>query len=156
MRRTPALLRGSKGYGWYNKFLKEGQEGFERYVPPTPFDWSKETNIRPKAYFSIKLDTENIGRIVFELADDVVPKTVENFRRLCEGNGQRFPGYKGTKIHLIRKGEVIMGGDIEKGDGQGNFSSYNQRYFEDENFIIPHSHRGLIRSAIVTILDSTF
>lgn len=145
MKRTTSLWRGAKGYGWYQKYLKEGKEGFEKYVPPTPFDWSKDNIKRPRAYFSISLDNENIGRLEFELAEEILPKTVENFRRLCLGNGVKYPGYKGTKIHLVRKGEVVMGGDIEIGDGQGNHSSYSQRYIEDENFIIPHSQRGLIR-----------
>ena len=143
------LAAGSKG--WYQKYLKEGMEGFEKYVAPTPFDWSKDKIKRPHAYFSIKFDNEVAGKMVFELAEDVVPQTVENFKRLCKGDGVRYPGYRGTKIHLVRKGEVIMGGDIEKGDGKGNHSSYNQRYFEDENFIIPHSQRGLISMASIGV-----
>ena len=145
MRRSVVLLKGSKGLGWYQKYMNEGKEGFQRFVPPTPFDWTKGNITRPKAYFTVKIDNEVIGKLVFELAEDIVPKTVENFKRLCDGQGVHFPGYRGTKIHLIRKGEVIMGGDIEKGDGSGNYSSYNSRYFEDENYIIPHSQRGLIR-----------
>lgn len=53
-------------------------------------------------------------------------------------------GYKNTKIHHILKGVFIMGGDIEKENGTGNHSSYEHRHFSDENFIIPHSSRGLI------------
>jgi hypothetical protein len=145
MKRTLACLKGSKGLGWYQKYLKEGQEGFQKYVPPTPFDWTSGSVVRPKAFFSIKIDNESVGNLVFELAEDIVPRTVDNFKRLCNGSGVKFPGYRGTKIHLIRKGEVAMGGDIEKGDGTGNHSSYETRYFEDEYYIIPHSHRGLIR-----------
>lgn len=81
----------------------------------------------------------------FELASDIVPKTVINFANLCEGKGLKFKkGYKNTKIHHILKGVFIMGGDIEKENGTGNHSSYEQRHFPDENFIIPHSSRGLI------------
>ena len=145
MRRTIALFKGSKGTGWYQKYINDGPESFIKYVPPTPFDWGAGNVQRPKAYFSVKLEDEDIGKMVFELADDVVPQTVDNFIRLCEGQSRRYEGYRNTKIHLIRKGEVLMGGDIESRDGSGNHSSYDVRYFEDENFIIPHSDRGMIR-----------
>jgi hypothetical protein len=148
MRLTPALFRGAKGHGWYQKFLKEGNEGFEKYTLPTPFDWSNPPQPRSKAFFSIKIDNESIGQLIFELADDILPNTVDNFKRLCQNQGVKYPGYQGTKIHLIRKGEVLMGGDIEMKNGAGNHSSYTHRYFEDENFIIPNSHRGILRLVI--------
>ena len=151
MRRSIALLKTAKQHqhGWYNRFLELGPDGFKKNKPPTPFDWKANNIIRPRAYFDIKLDDENLGRITFELANDIVPNTVENFRRLCVGEGPKAfnnGGYKSSKIHLVRKNEVIMGGDVEKLDGSGNHSSFEgQRYIKDENFIIPHSGRGLIR-----------
>ncbi len=145
MRRTTPLLRGAKGYNWYETFMQKGQDGFKKFTPPTPFDWTQSTAPRPKIYFSMKIDREVVGKLVFELADDVVPKTVENFKRLVQGKGEKFKGYKGTPFHILRKGEIAMGGDIENKDGTGNHSSYLDRYIKDENFIIPHSQRGLIR-----------
>eukprot|EP00595_Chromulina_sp_UTEXLB2642_P000564 CAMPEP_0196766318 /NCGR_PEP_ID=MMETSP1095-20130614/22759_1 /TAXON_ID=96789 ORGANISM="Chromulina nebulosa, Strain UTEXLB2642" /NCGR_SAMPLE_ID=MMETSP1095 /ASSEMBLY_ACC=CAM_ASM_000446 /LENGTH=102 /DNA_ID=CAMNT_0042127771 /DNA_START=282 /DNA_END=586 /DNA_ORIENTATION=- len=48
-----------------------------------------------------------------------------------------------------------MAGDIEKMDGKGNHSSFlNQRYIKDENFIIPHSERGLL-SMVSTGIDTS-
>ncbi|HEY9439514.1 MAG TPA: peptidylprolyl isomerase, partial [Streptomyces sp.] len=38
-----------------------------------------------KAYFDITIDGKAAGRITFNLFDDVVPKTVENFRALATG-----------------------------------------------------------------------
>lgn len=35
---------------------------------------------RPRVFFDIDIDGSNVGRIVFELFNDVVPKTAENFR----------------------------------------------------------------------------
>ena len=39
----------------------------------------------PKVYFDMEVGGEEIGRITFELREDVVPKTAENFRALCTG-----------------------------------------------------------------------
>ena len=145
MRRTVSLLRGAKGYGWYGVYKELGQQGFKKNGPPTPFDWSSAVSARPKAVFSVKIDKDILGDLVFELANDIVPKTVENFSRLCGGEGAVFKSYAGTTVHMIRKGEFIMGGDVESKEGQGNHSSYESRYIVDENFIIPHSGRGLLR-----------
>ena len=145
MKPTLALLRGAKGYSWYKNYLKGGQDAFKKHISPTPFDWKSGNQKRPSAFFSIKMDNDDIGDLVFELASDIVPQTVDNFMRLCEGNGLKYPGYTGTKIHLVRKGDLIVGGDIVNGDGTGNHSSFSGRHFPDENYIIPHTQRGLIR-----------
>ena len=39
----------------------------------------------PQCFFEVSADGENIGRMVFELREDLVPKTVKNFKKLCEG-----------------------------------------------------------------------
>lgn len=152
MQRTTVLLRGAKGYGWYKKF-KEAPESFNRFATPTPFDWSKDNVVRPKASFSVSSGGEEWGNLVFELAQDIMPKTVENFKLLTTGNNKHNFSYKGTKFHKIRKGEAIMGGDVELLNGEGSHSAFDSRYLQDENFIIPHSARGLLRypSACLTI-----
>ena len=100
---------------------------------------------RPKAFFQFKIGDEVLGKLIFELASDVVPRTVENFMRILNKETAIKRGYKGTKIHYIQSGHAMMGGDIEKNDGSFSHSSFAKRYFEDENFIIPHSGRGLLR-----------
>lgn len=40
---------------------------------------------RTKAFFDVAIDGEFVGRIIFELYDDIVPRTTENFRALCTG-----------------------------------------------------------------------
>ena len=150
MRRSATLFRGAKGYGWYNKFMKEGQEGFKRHTPPTPFNWSVAESTgtkRPKAIFEMKLDSEIIGKITIELAADIVPKTVENFKRICLGQVSKYPGmgYKGSKFYYVNKNVQLMAGDFKNSDGTFNHSSNDSQYFADENFIIPHTQRGLIR-----------
>lgn len=145
MRSSNILLRGAKGYSWYQHYMKKGSEGFKKYAAPTPFDWSKTDIARPKAFFDVSIGTENIGRLVFELAEDVVPKTVENFKLLCTGENIHSKSYASTKFHQVQKGAFLMAGDVELNDGTGSHSAYADRYIRDENFIIPHTHRGLIR-----------
>jgi hypothetical protein len=148
------LLRGAKGYGWYNNFIEKGAAGFSKFTPPTPFDWTlpKDAPKRPHAYFDIKIDQEKLGRIKIELASDIVPKTVENFKALCLGEGKKHGGYKNTKIHHVLKGVTLAGGDVEYNDGTGGHSAGMSRFFKDENTIIPHSSRGLVRLALKSVI----
>jgi hypothetical protein len=145
MRSTAVLCRGAKGYGWYQNYMRKGQEGFKKYAAPTPFDWAKDNVVRPKVYFDVSVGTESVGRLTFELAEDIVPKTVENFKLLCTGKNVHNKSFQLSKLHQVQKGQFIMGGDVENNDGTGSHSAYEERYIEDENFIIPHTARGLLR-----------
>jgi cyclophilin family peptidyl-prolyl cis-trans isomerase len=50
-----------------------------------------------------KIHSNLVGRMIFELFVDEVPKTVENFRSIC--TGERGLSYKNTEFHRIIKVE---------------------------------------------------
>ena len=73
----------------------------------------------PKCFFEVSADGENIGRMVFELREDLVPKTVENFKKLCEG----FDGkcFKTSIFHRIIPGFMcqVRRGPLVAAPGEG-------------------------------------
>jgi len=52
---------------------------------------------RSKCFFEMTVAGKPAGRIEFELYNDVVPKTAENFRALC--TGEKGFGYAGSPFH---------------------------------------------------------
>lgn len=109
------------------------------------------TSTRSRTYFDISVDGVNQGRIVFELFNDVTPKTCENFRALCTGEkGNTKSGvplsYKGCPFHRVIKNFMAQGGDFTNQNGTGGESIYGEK-FDDENFEMKHEKAGLLSMA---------
>ncbi|KAI9860450.1 MAG: peptidyl-prolyl cis-trans isomerase cpr6 [Trichoglossum hirsutum] len=110
-----------------------------------------QTQKRHYVFFDVQLGQQKLGRVSFELYNDVVPKTAENFRALCTGEkGVGKTGkplhYKGSGFHRVIKGFMIQGGDFTAGNGTGGESIYGEK-FEDENFELKHDKPFLLSMA---------
>ncbi|CCG21402.1 Cpr3 peptidyl-prolyl cis-trans isomerase [Candida orthopsilosis Co 90-125] len=98
-----------------------------------------------KVFFKTSIDGESQPPIKFELYDDVVPKTAENFKVLA--TGEKGIGYKGSIFHRIIPQFMLQGGDFETGKGYGGYSPIWGKKFEDENFEKKHNKPGLLSMA---------
>ncbi|XP_075591037.1 uncharacterized protein LOC142597910 [Dermatophagoides farinae] len=101
-------------------------------------------------YFKLTKDGQTLGELQFELFKNVVPRTAENFRKLCIGYKDsqigKTIGYAKSHFHRIIPDFMAQGGDFENGNGTGGRSIYGAR-FADENFTIKHDQRGLLSMA---------
>ncbi|XP_028167986.1 peptidyl-prolyl cis-trans isomerase G isoform X2 [Ostrinia furnacalis] len=107
---------------------------------------------RDRVFMDISIGGLPSGRIVFELFNDVAPKTAENFRALCSGDmgvgkvtGKPLT-YKGMVFHRVVKDFMIQGGDFTNANGTGGESIYGGT-FEDESFELQHDRPYLLSMA---------
>ena len=107
---------------------------------------------RSRVFFDITVGGSPAGRIAFELYDEIVPKTTENFRKLCTGeagkttDGKQDLWYKGSMFHRVIKSFMCQGGDFTAGNGTGGESIYGEK-FDDENFAVKHEKPFLLSMA---------
>ncbi|ELU40469.1 cyclophilin type peptidyl-prolyl cis-trans isomerase/CLD domain-containing protein [Rhizoctonia solani AG-1 IA] len=110
----------------------------------------------PRVFFNFEADGQPLGRVVFELFRDEVPKTVEKYDGDSPTNvtglsqvSQTPLYYKGCIIHRSIENFMIQGGelfllDFTKRNGTGGESIYGHP-FEDENFNRDVDAEGYVR-----------
>ena len=75
---------------------------------------SKEAHVRKRCFFDIAINEVPAGRVIFELYDDIVPKTTENFRALCTGEmgtgatTGKLLHYKDCSFHRVVRNFMIQ------------------------------------------------
>ena len=105
----------------------------------------------PRVFFDLSVGGAPAQRVEFELFDDVVPRTAENFRALCTGSKGRGKFGKplhflGSRLHRVIPGFMAQGGDFTAGNGSGGESIYGKK-FDDENFVLKHDRPFLLSMA---------
>jgi len=116
------ILNQNQYIGGLEQFLEWALQTF-RYTDKTndiiykrqAFDATKkafnETPGRSYVYMNFNTGASLASQVIFELFDDVCPKTCENFRALCKGislgPGRPIISYQGTECHRVVKGMYV-------------------------------------------------
>jgi hypothetical protein len=135
--------RGAKHHNWFRMaqrrdFLRWQEKLRQDALPQLP----PAQGTRSRGFMEFTVGGEPAGRVEFRLADDLLPRTCENFMTLIDGS-LGF-GYQYTTAHRIIKNTCVVMGDVENTNGRGGHSAFGTRYFEDESFVIRHTRPGIL------------
>lgn len=103
-----------------------------------------EPEITEKVFFDVQIGDGEVQRINMGLFGKTVPKTVENFKQLC--NHEKGFGYKNSIFHRVIPGFMLQGGDFTNHNGTGGKSIYGEK-FADENFTLKHDTEFMLSMA---------
>ncbi len=108
-----------------------------------PSDIPKEIIKKDNDMVYIEVENNGVvmGKIIIKLFDKIVPKTCNNFRKLCETKK-----YITAPFHRIIKDFMLQSGDFTNYNGTGGVSIYGKQ-FEDENFKLKHDRPYLLSMA---------
>ena len=113
------------------------------------FAASLATSGKSYAYLDLAMDDGQgmlpVGRLLFELHSDVLPKTCANFTQLC--TGAKGPCYVDSPIHRVVADGWVQGGDVVAGNGSGGESAFGQVAIPDEGFSVAHDGAGVLGMA---------
>ena len=100
-----------------------------------------------QVYMDIEIGSVDKGRIVMELFQELLPKTVENFRALCTGELGMNMHYKTRNFPRVIPGFMMQGGKIvPMNEPDLPLSTFGPK-FADEGTWIPHTHKGILSMA---------
>lgn len=168
--RALPLRRGSKGHNWLQRHYedKAAREAFLARIDAEPIlPAPAEGHRRARAWLEFSREKQVVGRVEVELADDLLPRTAENFLRLATGDAMLGPNttsaeaettaakesgddkysYKGTELHQIMRESWLLMGDVGHQQGRGGHSAFAERYFEDEGYFFRHAKPGILSMA---------
>ena len=108
---------------------------------------SKNNRTLIEIHLSFPSPSPSIEIIKIQLFDDLVPKTVENFKRL-------IPSYIGCRIFKIIQSQICQMGDFDYNDGSGGNCAVepdtlvrDRKFFNDERLDGFHDRKGLVGMA---------
>ena len=102
----------------------------------------------PRVFMEISKDNQPIGRMVFELYANHVPKTAENFRSICAGDNKQGYTYEKSHFHRIINGFMAQGGDFTNHNGTGGKSIYGEKFADEvPGLRLEHKQRGMLSMA---------
>lgn len=111
---------------------------FASYIDPS-IDPPKITK---KVYLDVEFGSkdEERGRLVIGLFGDLMPRTAENFERLCSSNA-----YAGTTFYRVISDLNIQGGAVGDSSGKTGRSAFESgKPFEPDNYNLKHTRSGLV------------
>lgn len=113
---------------------------------------SRKTVERERVFLDFQHKKVNLGRVIIELFNDLVPITAKNFKALCTGEAGLAQStniplcFRSSVIHRIIPGFVVQGGDFTLGNGRGGEAIYPGGRFDDEKLDILKHDRPMLCS----------
>jgi len=111
---------------------------FASYIDPV----TDPPKITKRVYLDVDFGSKDgeKGRLVIGLYGDLMPRTVENFEKLCSSNA-----YAGTTFYRVISDLNIQGGAVGDSTGKTGKSSFEgSKPFEPDNFSLKHTKAGLV------------
>eukprot|EP00960_Hanusia_phi_P003775 111363-Hanusia_phi.AAC.4 len=124
----------------------ESAEGY--FAPPDINDYPIQAlnpslqKKNPMVFLEFSSDETLLGKLVFEIFENIVPRTANNFVSLCCGDPSKDElSFQKCRVHSIIEDFMLVSGDVTNGDGTGGKSIYGET-FPDESFELCHVGPG--------------